>query len=322
MTKFAGRRGSLALAIEDSRGVPPSSANDYFWVPYSTLSFKDNVEEARENQGMGVLADGDSKYVVMKMGEGEIEAQLYDKALGVVLAGLTGALPSSSGGNPYTHDFTLTNSNQHQSVAIYWKDPDRSDMFKLGMLDSFQISVEPSGIVNYTIGYKSKVADEWTSLTPSFTSLGSKFLHQHLQVRLASAVGDLSGATAISLKNLELTISKNTVFDSVMGTIEPEDILNQQIAVEGTLELNLEDDTYRDYMLNGTYRAMEIKLLKDANSSLTLQFPRVDFSEWEPDYSLDEIAKQSINFKANYDAANALDIISTCDLVNTQSSYA
>src|SRR5690606_4795041 len=161
---------------------------------------------------------------------------------------------------------------------------DRSDMFKLGMLDSFGVTVEPSGIVNYTIGYKSRVADEWSSITPVFTSLGSKFLHQHLEVRLAANVGALSGATAISLKNLEFTVNKNTIFDSVMGTVEPEDILNQQISVEGSLTLNLEDDTYRDYMLNGTYRAMEIKFNNGASSSLTFQFPRVDFSSWEPDF--------------------------------------
>jgi hypothetical protein len=134
---------------------------------------------------------------------------------------------------------------------------------------------------------------------------------------VAAAVGSLPG-TAISLKSLELNISKNTMFDHVMGTVEPEDILNQQLSVEGSIELNLEDDTYRNYMLDGTYRAMEIQLDGGSSSRLTLQFPRVDFSEWEPDYTLNEIAKQSINFKANYDQANALDIISSCVLINNQ----
>lgn len=322
MTKFAGRRGALAVAIEDTRGTPPSSSSDYFWVPFATMSFKDTVEEAREEQGMGQLADSDSKFVVMKMGEGEVEAQLYDKALGVILSGVMGSLPSTSGSNPYTHAYTLSNSNQHQSVSLYWSDPDRKDMYKLGMVDNLQLSVEPSGIVNWTTGFKSKTADEWTTLSPDFTSLGSKFLHQHVSVKLASNIAGLSGATAISLKNLELNINKNTMFDSVMGTVEPEDILNQQISVEGTIELNLEDDTYRDYMLNGTYRSMEIKLNGGTSSSLTIQLPRVDFSEWEPDFTLNEVAKQSINFKANYDAANGLAIISTCELVNTQTSYA
>lgn len=321
MSKFAGRRGSLAVAIEDSRGVAPAGS-DFYFVPYATMSFKDTVEEAREDQGMGQLADSDSKYVVMRMGEGEVEAQLYDKALGVILAGAIGALPSSSGSNPYTHTYTLSNSNQHQSVSLYWSDPDRNDMYKLGMIDSLQLTVEPSGIVNWTIGFKSKAADENTAISSDFTSLGSKFLHQHLQVKLAANIAGLAAASAISLKNLELNINKNTMFDSVIGTVEPEDILNQQISVEGTLELNLEDDTYRDYMLNGTYRSMQVVLNGGTNSMLTLQFPRVDFSTWEPDYTLNEIAKQSINFKANYDAANALAIISTCTLVNTVASYA
>lgn len=319
MTKFAGRKGTLGLAIESTRGT---AVNPTHFVPWATMSFRDTVEEAREEQAFGKIADSDSKFVVMKMGEGDIEAQLYDKALGVILTGVLGAVPSSAGGGaPYTHTYTLSNTNQHKSVSIYWSDPDRSDLYKLGMISSLGMSVETSGIVNWTIGFMSKTADEWTTQTPDFTSIGSKFLHQHLSVKLATDTSGLAAATPISVKSLELNINKNTSFDGVMGTVEPEDILNQQLSVEGSLNLNLEDDTYRDYMLNGTYRAMEIKLTNGTNSILTLQFPRVDFSGFEPDYSLNEIAKQDITFKANYDAANDADIISTCTLVNEEASY-
>lgn len=320
MTKFVGRRGQLGIAIESTRGTSPASAS-FFWVPNVTMSFRDSVETAREEQGQGVIADSDSNYIVMQMGEGDVEAQLYDKALGVILTGVLGAAPSTAGVGPYTHTYTLSNTNQHKSLSLYWKDPDRSDMYQLGMVNSFQISVEPNGIVSYTVGFMSKVGKDWTSLTPNFTSLGNKFLHQHVQVRLASSIAGLAAATPISLKSLELNINKNTVYDSVMGTVEPEDILNQQLSVEGSLNLNLEDDTYRAYMLDGTYRAMEVKFLRSSSSTLTFQFPRVDFTEWEPDYTLNEIAKQSINFKANYDQANALDIISTATLINSQTSY-
>lgn len=318
MTKFVARRGQLGLAIEATRGTAVAPTH---WCPWATMSFKDTVEEVREEQGQGVKADSDSKYVVQKFGEGEVEAQIYDKALGVVLTGVLGAAPVTTGSNPYTHTYTLSNTNQDKSVSLYWKDPDRSEIFRLGMVDTFQIAVEPNGLVNYTVGFKSKTSQDYTSQTPNYTSLGNKFLHQHVQVRLAADVGSLSAATPISLKNLELNINKNVDYDSVIGTVEPEDILSQQLSVEGSIELNLEDDTYKDYMLNGTYRAMEIKFLRSSSSTLTFQFPRVDFSEWEHDLTLDEIAKQSIEFKANYDQANALDIISTCELINAQSSY-
>lgn len=318
MTKFVSRRGTLGLAIEATRGTPVSPT---FWVPWATMSFRDTITEAREEQGLGKIADADSKFVTMKSAEGEIEAQIYDKAMGVVLTGVIGASPSTAGSNPYTHTYTLPNTNTHKSLSLYWTDPDRSDLYPLGMVDTFSISVEPTGIVNYTLGVKSKTAREWTQQSASISSLGNKFLHQHVQVRLADTVGAVGAATPISVKNLDLTISKNTNYDSVLGTVEPEDILNQQLSVEGSLELNLEADTFRDYMLNGTYKAMEIYLFRSSSSSLKFVFPRVDFSEWEADYSLNEIAKQTINFKANYDAANGLDIISTCELINAQSSY-
>jgi len=318
MSKFVGRKGTLGLAIESSRGTAVAPT---FWIPWSTMSFRDVVEEAREEQAFGVLADGDSKFVTMKMGQGEVEAQIYDKALGAILAGVIGASPSTSGANPYTHAFTLSNSSQQKSLSLYWKDTDRSVIYPLGTVDSFNVSIEPNGIVGYTVGFKSKVEKDFASQTPVFTSLGNKFLHQHLSFKLAANVGALAAATPISLKKLDFTINKNAAFDSSMGTVEPEDILTQQISVEGSIELNLEDDTYKDYMLDGTYRAMEIYLYRSSSSSLKIQLPRVDFSQWEDDYTLNEIAKQTINFKANYDAANGLDIISTCELINAQASY-
>lgn len=318
MTKFVGRKGTLGVALEATRGTPVVPA---FWIPYVTMSFFDRVETAREDQGMGNIADSDSVYVTMRMGEGDVESQLYDQAIPYILSSLLGAVPVTTGSNPYTHTFTLSSSNQAKSLTLYWADPDRSYIFPLAVVDSFKMSVEPNGIVNYTIGFKSKGARNWATQTPSYTTMGSKFLHQHLGFKLASATAGLAAASAISLKSLELNINRNTVFDNVIGTSEPEDILSQAISVDGNISLNLEDDTYRNYMLSNTYRAMEIKLLASASSSFTLQFPRVDFSEWEPDYTLNEIAKQSINFKANYDSTNAAAIISTATVVNTKTSY-
>jgi hypothetical protein len=47
-----------------------------------------------------------------------------------------------------------------------------------------------------------------------------------------------------------------------------------------------------------------------------MRFPRIDFFDWEPNLDLNAIATQKLAFKANYDAANALQLISTCTLAN------
>jgi hypothetical protein len=318
MTKFVGRRGSLGVALEATRGVAVAPA---MWIPFVTMSFFDRVEGVVEEQGMGNIADSDSFYVTMRKGEGELETQLYDKLIPYILSSLLGAVPVTTGSNPYTHTFTLSSTNQAKSLTLYWKDPDRSYVFPLAVVDSFQMTVEPNGIVNYTIGFKSKGADDYTSQTSDFTSLGSKFLHQHLNFKLAANTASLSAATAISLKALELNINRNAIHDEVIGTAEPEDVLSQEISVEGNIGLNLEDDTYRNYMLNNTYRAMQIQLNQSASSQFTLQFPRVSFSEWEPDPDIKKIATQKINFKGHYDSANAAAIISTATVINAKTSY-
>jgi hypothetical protein len=318
MTKFIGRRGTLGVAKETVRGTPVAPA---YWIPNAKMSFFDGIESASESQGLGNIADQDSFYVTFTVGQGSIDAQLYDSALGYLLMSLLGAAPVTTGGSPYTHTFTLSQTNQAQTLRLYWKDPDRSYMFPMAVVDSLKISVKPKGMVEWSFAIKSKRSDDYTSQTPVFTSTGSKWLHQHLQVRLASSVGGLAAATRLNLTEFELNINRNTMFDEVIGTSEPIDILSQQLSVEGNFGLKLEDDTYRNLMLNNTYNAMEVKLFRSSSSSLQIQFPRVAFNTWQPDYSLNAIATQKINFKGNYDAANALDIISTAVLINLKTSY-
>lgn len=317
MTKFVGRRGSLGVAVETVRGTPRTPV---YWFPDAVMSFFDRTVTQRESQGMGNIADSDSMYVTLRMGEGNLEAEVYDNGLGFILASLLGALPSTAGS--YTHTYTLSQTNQQASLSLYWKDPNSSWMFPLAVVESLQIKVEPEGMVEYTIAFKSKAARKWTELTPVYTALGSKFLHQHVKNKLADDISGLGAASEISLKGLDLTFNRNSTFDSVIGTVEPEDVLGQHLSVEGTITLNNESETYHDYMVNGTYKSWELRLERSATSKLTFQFPRVDFSEWQPDYTLNEISKQQINVKANYDAANALDIISTATLINSFASYA
>ena len=318
MTKFIGRRGQLGIAYEATRGTPVVPA---YWLPEAKLSFHDSTEIASESQGFGNIADQDSFYVTLVKAEGSVDAQLYDTGLGYILGSLLGAKPVTTGSNPYTHTFTMSQTNTAATLSLFWHDPDRDYMFPFCVVDSLKISVKPQGMVEYTIGFKSKAARNWAAQTPSYTAVGNKFLHQNVVFKLAANVAGLAAATNISLKEFDMTISRNVIHDVVMGTVEPEDVLSQEISVEGNLSLNLQDDTYRNYMMAGTYKSMELNLLASSSSSLDLRFPRVGFSQWEPDYTLKDIAKQKIQFKANYDSANALDIISTAVLINTKVSY-
>jgi hypothetical protein len=317
LSKFVGRRGEVGIAKETVRGT---AVNPTFWVPRTTINFDDKTTTVVETQSMGKIAASDAEWVTQKFGEGNISNEYYDKGLGLILASLLGSMPSTSGGNPYTHTYTLSNSNQHQSLSILYQDPDYAAMFTNAVVDSVKIKVKAGGLVEWETSFKSKGSKDWTSQTASYTSLGNKYLHQDLVFKTAANVAGLGAATGISLKELDVTIKANAQHDSILGTVEPEDVLNQEFSVEGSLMLLKQDQSYRSLMLDGTYKSAEMTLTR-GSGSLDVVFPRVSFSKWEQDRKINDIVDQKITFKAHYDAANALDIISTCVLINAQSSY-
>ena len=138
MSYFVGRRASLGIAREATRGtfVTPT-----YWLPYESLKIDDKAIVVDAGGAFAQIEDSMESFVTKKFAEGEIEAILDDKAIGVILSALVGSAPSSSGSTNYTHTFTLANSNQHTSLALMVQDPNSATAFALAMLDSFEISL-------------------------------------------------------------------------------------------------------------------------------------------------------------------------------------
>jgi len=321
MAKFIGRLVRLGVGRETSRGA--GVAPD-IWLPQVGCTLGSKVEEARVVGALGSLADSEEKLVVEKYAEGEISGELRDQSFGFFLYALLGSY-SVAGSSPYTHSFTLSEANQHTSLALVVQDSSlATEMYKLAMLNSLGISVELGGLVNFTAGFITK-NPVTSSGTPAITD-ENKFSKKHVKIKVASDISGLDAASDIDIKSLAVNFAKNAERDSALGTVQPVDILNKSFSIEGSLNLNYEDNTWRDYMLNATTRAMRITIENTdvdlgggVYPRLKIELPKVDFSGWEPDRSLDDIVKQSINLKANYDATNG--IISTCELINAKASY-
>ncbi len=326
MSKYIGRLVTLGVGRESSRGVGVAPT---YALPFTAFSYDDKVVKARSLAGVGQISDSEEAFVTTKYGEGDVEGEIRSKSFGLFLYAMLGSLSTSgpTDTSAYTHAFSLSNNAQHQSLSFLVSDANTTELYKLVMLNELTIEAELDEIVKFTASFMGKQAVTSGASQASVVA-ESKFTKKHLSVKLASAVSGLDAATAISVKNLKLTISKNVVLDDVLGTAEPEDILNRQIAIEGELTLNYEAETYKNYMKDDTNRAMEIKLSNtdvligaSTRPSLTLRFPKVDFFDWEPEYELDEIVTQTFSFKANRDVSGANQLISTCTLVNDVASY-
>lgn len=324
MAKFIGRRVQVGLGKESSRGVAVAANCT---IPKTDYNLDDKANKARSSESFGNIAGhGDQSIVTGRFSEGSIEGDINVNSFGLILLSLFG---SESVGAIYTsaykHTLSIANNNQHPTLSVWVEDPIGDTLFKGMMVDTLEITVTPDEIVKFSAGMKGRKGND-AAWTPA-PAADYKFVGRDLTLKVAADIAGLAAASALSCKEFKLTINKNADYDWVNGTLEPEDVLNKQMTIEGSIVLNYEDRTWRDYMLNGTYRAMSIKLLNTRDTIATagspefyLELPVVDFSEWESQRGNDDIAGQTIQFTALWDSANSR-YIADCYLVNMKAAY-
>jgi len=318
MAKFIGRKVEAAIGIESSRGVGVTPAYALGKVDFSLF---DKSIDARNDESLGNIADSENKFVVEKYAQGALGGPLGANSALYLLGLALGTLPTvgSVSDSRYPWTLAVANNNQNISASILVKDGNESRLHKLVMLDTFEIMVDLEDLVRYNAEFISKVARGTTQSIPSYVN-DYKFTKRKAKVFLADNIGGLDAASRVTMKSFKLVIKKNLVRDSSIGTVEPQDILNQSLSIEGEIKLNYTDQTYRSYMLNGTKKALRLQLESEdlvgatAYPDLKIDLPKVDFFSWEPDAPNDEIVMNTINFKANLDLTNG--IVSTATVRN------
>lgn len=324
MSKFTGRLYEVGIGKETSRGT--GVAPD-FWIPKTSLSFDDKISKALTAGSYGHISDAPfTGQIVSKWAEGDIEGEVNANSFGLILLALCGTVntdgPTDSA---YTHSYTIENDVDPDSLSIQTHDPIGDLRFRLAMINSLSMEVTLGEMVKFTANFISKVHQDIGTASPSY-SRDHRFVSKDLTLKVADDVGSLSAASKLSVKNLTIEFARNVERIDILGTPEPEDILSKGFRITGTIELNYEDRTWRDYMVDGSVKAMQIKLESSktigatAVPTLDIQFPKVHFEEWEPALGLDDISSQSINFDVMFDLANTR-LWSTFDLINTQASY-
>lgn len=326
MVKIIGRLKEVGVGAENVRGAGAAVA---FAIPKIDVTVENKAAKARSRESFNSIAmDGNQAIVTREWAEGELEMDLFDKSFGLFLWSLLGS-KSVSGptDSAYTHTFSLDqDSVQHQSLAISVKENSINEhMFRLCMIDSMQIAITPDEAVRVTVSFMGKKGAT-TAQTYTYAS-ERKFVGRDLVFKIATLTSGLSAATAIKAKSLTLNIEKNAMLDHALGTVQPNDVLNQGFRVTGEVELDYEDRTYANLMSDGSYRAVRVQLVNrrstigaSTNPSLTIDLSRVDFDQWEQSSANDEVVSQKFQFTALHDVTNG-NVINACTLVNDQAAY-
>jgi len=324
MAKSIGQLVDFGIAKEASRGTAEASAT--FYLPKTNLSIDDMIEQAVDENSVGVIEDAQGASLVHKFAEGEIEGKIGDKSFGLILLAALGSVSTSGPTDgAYEHEYSVLQSAQHPSLTLFIDEANQDYKHALGMITSLDINAEVGQIINFKAGFRAKVGATAT-LTPSYTA-ENLFLAQHIVFKTASTQAGLDAASAINVRNVSLSIAKNVEDDRALGSAEAVDILNKQFAIEGSLEMIFNANTMKTEMLADTLKAMRLQMINTdvvigagtTNPSLTIDLHGVKFSSFERKMGNTDLITATVDFKAFYKLGDGKMVTAT--LVNGQTSY-
>lgn len=322
--EFIGREIEVGVAIEATRGTAESSPAKS--ICKMTASIQPKSEKADNDCTNGSFAKRKGRRVTTKFVEGELEMITQIDVMGYMYASLYGIVQSSVvAGSVYDHEFTLDNSILHPSLTVFAKEGSVNQAKYAGcVVSDMELTATPDDYVKMTATFR---GSEEASDSSSFSyDTEYDFIGRDVEVKIADTEAGLSGATALTLKEVTITHAQGDVPDPVLGSYYP-DNYNKGHEITGSFTLNYTDETFKDLNLGDSSKYMQISITGEANigggnnPTLTYVFNNVQITDWDaPDGGADELVTQEVSFQA-YD--NTIDNEqSKVTLRNLTSSYA
>lgn len=324
MAKIIGRTGAIGIGKETTKGTKVAAS---YWIPVQSYSYDDKVEVVKNDSSFGRIEEYNAAHITKLWGEGDYEGKIFLNSVGLELVAVLGASPTSvqrGASGVYDHTYALANNNDHKALTVCYEDAIQEISFPFAMVDSWSLEVATDDYVKRSISLTGRNSESSTH-TPAFTN-EIEFIPSQVSFKMASAQSGLAGATAINVTSFSLEISKNAEPVYVLGSNEPQDIINKQFNVTGSVELYFEDTTYRDYVFANTHRALRIDMKDTAtdlgsghNPELYIDLHEVVFDEFERSWDANDPLTQTLNFEGLYNLADAAMI--SARLTNTVTSY-
>lgn len=327
MSRIIGRLGSIGIAIEATRGT---SAAPQFWVPVTGKDFDDKSDYIDNDSGLGNIMEKNDAIRNHLWGEGGYDGKIFDRSVGAEFTALFGQLPTSTQratSGVYDHVFELLNTNQHKSLSLSYKDANESLRWTLAMLNSWNLEGATDNFVRRTAQFISKKAATAVSQSVSFTE-ENEFGPSDISFNLGTVddLESLDSATSIGATGGSIEVAKNAEAQYVLGDNEPDDIVNKQFAVTGTVDLFMDDTTYKALVLNGGKVSLRVLLKNTAidlgsghNPEVRLDLARVKLGEFEGGFDNNDIRTQTISYEGLFSLAEGKGIVGR--VTNTQTSY-
>jgi hypothetical protein len=305
MSEFIGREIDFALAPESVRGTAETVAQRN--VRKVTCNIIPKAERVVDDTTFGRIEDAERIRTVRKWNEGDVSGIVHVDVLGYYLWNIYGEVDSgASSGDAFEHTFTMEQSILHPSLTLFVKDSDvRQEKLAGGMITTLELTATTDNYVRYTANFIAKEGETDTSEIPALAT-EYDFVGRDITVKIASTEAGLANATALKLKDLNLTFNTNAEADFTFGSYSPDEIYNKQFSIEGSLTRNFVDETFKDLYEGNDFVYMQIEIEGEAildegvSPKITILGNKIQVQDWTRTSEGDALVTEDVKFKFFY----------------------
>lgn len=322
---FIGRRDSVGVGIEATAGT---AIAPQIWVRQLKLALDPKTTVAKNTSALGRVEQQNDSAVTEEWAEGSVNGKVCDISIGYFLANIFGTNNATAHAGEsvvYDNTFQVNSTNTPPSLTFGRSNPNFAGRYALGTLSDFQLDAKVGDWVQFTSTLMAKIRAS-ASDTVAYVA-EHEFTSKHVTVKIASAVSGLSAATALSLKSVQLKISRKSDRFTPLGAIDPVAFDPNAWTASGQFVLRFSDTTLEALGNANTRQAMSIAMIdtddtigSTSNPSLTFTAPKVRLAPITLDDNLDQPLNQTINFTCELDTVAGYEMQAV--LTNTQNGYA
>jgi len=301
-----GRKQSFGLGLETTPGTAVSATA---WIPVESAKLKHDVPKIKDTNSFGVIDEQVDSHISKEMSELSLNGIARSQTLGYLLKMALGTAGSATLVETavYSHAFTRLNTNAHPSATVYCDNGVEDERAPHHMLDTLDFDITNGEYVKFNAMTKGgKIAS--TTSSPSFLTgtADEQFRASKTTVKIASDISGLSGASAITLEAVKLSIKKNPVQKFALGATTMAVNANQHFTVVGDISVTYNATTYRDLFTANTKKAMQIEIegstLIGATkyNKITIQLAQVHLESWERSDANNDLVTETFGFEAEY----------------------
>lgn len=302
--------GYLGIASETTFGTAIAPV---LYVPYTSVKVEDVIKKNVDSGIRATLAKDYAVYNSTRHSTVDIESLAYPDTLGYFFKGIMGADTVTGSSAPYTHKFTLANTNAPSyTISDYNVISGTQERRYAGsILDQLDIKFDNMDEIKVSAKYQGKVGSLTTKTTPTQTIL-QPFLGWNAQLTL-------NGTANVNMLGGDISIKRtNELIYTANDTQDPSKYVTGVMEITGKLTFDVDDETEYLLFLNSTQPSIKVVFTVSASETLTIQLSKVDIAKANVDKSAQNV-RVDMSFTALYNTTDSG--LATITLLNSVATY-